>query len=137
MRRLVCKSNGISYPIQKGALAFYSPEGQKQTRQQIALYQTSAQILREGMLSLGYSLVGGIDAPYIWVKIPSRQTSWEFFQILLHRCHLLAMPGSGFGSQGEGFMRFSCFIQPAIAQEAVCRLQALSTEKSSLITGSI
>ncbi len=137
MRRLVCKSNGISYPIQKGALAFYTPEGQNQTRQQIALYQTSAQILREGLLSLGYSLVGGIDAPYIWVKIPPSQTSWEFFQILLHRCHLLAMPGCGFGSQGEGFMRFSCFIQPAIAQEAICRLQALSTEKPSLITGSI
>lgn len=136
-RRLVCKSNGVCYPIQKGALAFYSPEGQQQTRQQIALYQTSAQILREGLLSLGYSVVGGIDAPYIWLKTPSSQTSWGFFHILLHRCHLLAMPGCGFGSHGEGYIRFSCFVQPKVAQEAIRRLQALCIEKLSPITRDI
>jgi LL-diaminopimelate aminotransferase len=123
VRRVNAKSNGVAYPIQKGALAYYSQDGQRETRAQIATYQSSAKILREGLQKLGHTIYGGEDAPYIWWQTPSSQTSWQFFDQLIEHSQLLAIPGSGFGKQGEGYMRLSCFIKPSIAEEVIQRLR--------------
>ncbi len=118
-RRVQAKTNGVAYPIQRGAAAFFTPEGQKETRAQIEIYKSAARVLRS---DLGLEFFGGIDAPYIWLKIPDPFTAWEFFDFLLHECQLIAIPGEGFGQAGSGYMRFSCFNTVENAAEATKRI---------------
>ena len=125
-RRQATKFNGVAYPIQKGAEAVYSKEGQQETRAQIALYLNEAKRLKEGLAGLGYTCYGGIDAPYIWVKTPEKMTSWEFFDVLLKSCHLICIPGKGFGAHGEGYVRFSAFTTPDKTTLALERLHQTS-----------
>jgi LL-diaminopimelate aminotransferase len=125
MKRQSIKFNGVSYPIQKGAEAYYSAEGQKETREQIKTYLQQAKALRDGLQNIGHRCFGGLDSPYIWWKTPSGISSWEFFDVLLNRGHLIAIPGSGFGKHGEGYIRLSAFITPSTAQEALTRIKQL------------
>jgi LL-diaminopimelate aminotransferase len=123
-KRQSIKSNGIPYIIQKGAEAALSPQGLIETQFQIEHYLTQAKILREGLKKFGFSYVGGIDAPYIWWKVPDGKTSWEFFDTLLEKCHLISIPGCGFGTYGEGFIRLSAFTSHAeLALERLCTLK--------------
>jgi LL-diaminopimelate aminotransferase len=124
-RRQATKFNGIAYPIQKGAEAVYSKEGQLQTRAQIALYMEQASRLRAGLSELNYTCYGGVDSPYLWVKTPDTMTSWEFFDLLLERCHIICIPGSGFGQNGQGYVRFSAFTTEEKTTLALKSLQLL------------
>ena len=124
-KRQSIKFNGVCYPVQRGAEAVYSAEGQKQTRAQIALYQEQAKRLKEGLMGLGHTCAGGIDSPYIWWKTPRGLSSWEFFDLLLHECHLISIPGSGFGSCGEGYVRLSAFCKPETAALGLERLRRI------------
>jgi len=124
-RRQATKTNGISYPIQRGAAAVFSPLGQKETQAQVASYLKQAKALREGLLAQGFTCFGGIDSPYIWWKVPDQMTSWEFFDKLLNECHLISIPGSGFGKSGEGFVRLSAFTTPDQTTLALSRICAL------------
>src|SRR5581483_2457575 len=121
-RRQATKFNGVAYPIQKGAEAVYSKEGQQETRAQINLYLAQAKRLKDGLSQLGYLCYGGVDSPYIWVKTPENMTSWGFFDLLLNRSHLICIPGRGFGAHGEGFVRFSAFTTPHKTNLALERL---------------
>ncbi len=112
-KRQSIKSNGVSYIIQRGAEAALSSRGLQETQKQIRHYLSQGKILREGLQKRGFDCVGGIDAPYIWWKVPHGQTSWQFFDTLLQQCHLISIPGSGFGSHGEGFVRLSAFTSQA------------------------
>ena len=122
-RRQAIKFNGVSYPIQRGAEASLSPEGQKQTRRQIEHYLSMAKKLREGLKRLGYQCCGGVDSPYIWWKTPEGMSSWQFFDHLLKECHLIAMPGVGFGSEGEGYIRLSAFATTRSIEATLERLE--------------
>ncbi len=124
-RRQSTKFNGVAYPIQKGAEAVYSQEGKRQIAEQIGIYLKQARLLREGLLEMGHFCDGGIDAPYIWWKIPQGFSSWQFFDYLLEKCHLISIPGKGFGPSGEGYVRLSAFTTPAIASEALKRIKTL------------
>lgn len=129
-KRQSIKSNGVPYIIQKGAEAALSSQGLLETEAQIRHYQSQAKILREGLDKLHFSCVGGIDAPYIWWKVPTGKTSWEFFDTLLNQCHLISIPGCGFGSYGEGFIRLSAFTSNAhLALERIT--SSLSLTKTS------
>ncbi len=122
-RRQAAKFNGVAFPIQKGALAVYSPQGQKETRAQIESYLQEASKLKKGLQALGHTCFGGVDSPYIWWKTPKGMSSWEFFDHLLQMCHLICIPGSGFGKSGEGYVRLSSFILPETTNLALTRLQ--------------
>ena len=111
-RRVETKSNGVSYPIQKGAAALYTEAGQKEIRALVRPVNERAKVLREGLKQLGYTVYGGIDAPYIWCKTPPKVTSWEFFDFLLEHVHIVTVPGLGFGQEGDGYIRFSAFAEP-------------------------
>ncbi len=124
-RRQATKSNGVAYPIQRGAEATFSKEGQFQVKAQVASYLEQATYLFDGLQKLGHLCYGGIDAPYIWWKTPKDLSSWDFFDRLLEQCHLIAVPGQGFGSYGEGYVRLSAFTTPNQAEEALCRIQQL------------
>lgn len=125
LKRQTTKSNGIAYPIQRGAEAYFSPQGQKEAKAQVASYLEAARILREGLEQKGFTWFGGVDSPYIWWKTPNDISSWQFFNQLLEKCHLVSIPGKGFGDNGEGYVRLSAFNTPENAQLAASRLCAL------------
>ncbi len=108
-RRQSTKFNGVSYIVQRGAEAVYSPEGQEQIKNLVQFYLENARIIRQQLTSVGISVYGGINAPYVWVKTTNELSSWDFFDRLLHDCHVVCTPGSGFGAAGEGYIRISAF----------------------------
>lgn len=126
-KRQNIKFNGVPYPVQKAAEAFFSPAAQQETKDQIHTYLRSGKILREGLLSCGYTIYGGEHSPYIWIKTPGHMPSWDFFDILLEKCQIIGIPGKGFGKSGEGYLRFSTFAQEETAQEAIKRIQKLES----------
>lgn len=113
------KSNGVSWLVQTAARAALSPEGLAETNAQVQIYQTSSKFLVDNLRTLGFDVVGGIDSPYIWWKVPNGISSWEFFDLLLNQCQIISIPGIGFGKYGEGYLRLSGFIDPLIAAKAI------------------
>ncbi len=123
LRRQTTKFNGASYMVQRGAAAVYSPAGQAQTAAQIDHYMENARLMREGLTRAGFTVHGGVHAPYLWLETPAGTRSWDFFDELLRRCHVVGTPGSGFGPAGEGFFRLSAFNGRAAVEEAIARIQ--------------
>ena len=121
-RRHGTKFNGAPYIIQRAGEAVYSPEGKKQTKEQIAYYMNNAKIIREGLTNAGYTVFGGVNAPYIWLKTPDNMTSWEFFDYLLENLNIVGTPGSGFGPSGEGYFRLTAFGSLENTKEAMERI---------------
>lgn len=124
-RRQCTKFNGASYVSQRAAEALYSEAGQKQVRETIAYYMKNAALLREGLLEAGIESVGGVNAPYIWLRTPGSMASWEFFKLLLNRCQVVGTPGVGFGPSGEGCFRLTAFGSAENTLEAVERIKRL------------
>jgi len=125
LRRHTTKFNGVSYPVQKAAAAAFSDQGQKEVKEVIAYYLENARIMRESLSSLGYEVYGGINAPYIWLKTKDNMKSWDFFDKLLSVANVVGTPGSGFGSGGEGYFRFSSFADRPQVIEAMDRIKRL------------
>ncbi|MDD5994637.1 MAG: LL-diaminopimelate aminotransferase [Clostridiales bacterium] len=124
-RRHGTKFNGAPYIIQRAGEAVYSPEGKKQTGEQIAYYMNNAKIIREGLTAAGYTVFGGVNAPYIWLKTPDNMTSWDFFDYLLENLNIVGTPGSGFGPSGEGYFRLTAFGSLENTKEAMDRIAKL------------
>jgi LL-diaminopimelate aminotransferase len=124
-RRQCTKFNGVSYIVQRGAEAVYSPEGQAQVKALIAFYMENAAIIRQELTAAGIQVYGGEQAPYVWLKTPEGLDSWGFFDQLLQRAHVVGTPGSGFGAAGEGYFRLSAFNSRANVEEAMRRVRAL------------
>jgi LL-diaminopimelate aminotransferase len=124
-RRWSTKSNGVSYPVQRGAEALYSQEGRKQVGLLIDHYMGNAKLLRDAAADAGMSIFGGVNAPYIWVKTPGKLTSWEMFDRMLRELNVVITPGVGFGRQGEGHFRISAFNSRENAEEVARRLRNL------------
>ncbi len=122
-RRHTTKFNGASYVVQRGAAAAYSPAGLAQTRAQIAFYMENARLLREGLSTAGFTMFGGVHAPYLWLRTQGGATSWEFFDRLLSEAQIVGTPGSGFGPGGEGYFRLSAFNSRANIEEAIGRIR--------------
>lgn len=121
-RRQSTKFNGASYVVQKGAAAAYTDEGRAQMKGLIDFYMNNARLLREGLEKAGIKVFGGVNAPYVWLKTPNNLSSWDFFDLLLSKAHLVGTPGSGFGAAGEGYFRLSAFNSLANVQEALTRI---------------
>lgn len=122
-RRHGTKFNGAPYIIQRAGEAVYSDEGKQQTKEQIAYYMNNAKLIREGLTSAGYTVFGGVNAPYIWLKTPDNMTSWDFFDYLLENLNIVGTPGSGFGPSGEGYFRLTAFGSLENTKEAMERLK--------------
>ncbi len=121
-RRQSTKFNGVSYVVQKGAEAVYSPEGQKQVKGLIDFYMENAKIMKNKLQNSGYKVYGGDNAPYIWIKVPDQMTSWDFFDFLLQKVSVVGTPGSGFGLAGEGYFRLSAFNSRSNVLDAMERI---------------
>lgn len=125
VRNRTTKTNGVSYIIQKGGAAVFTPEGQREIHQNIQLYKQNAKMLMQTLDALNVWYCGGKNAPYIWMKCPDGLGSWDFFDLLLNRIQVIGTPGEGFGACCEGYFRFSTFGSPEDTQEAAKRLYEL------------
>ena len=124
-RRHGTKYNGAPYIIQRAGEAVYSPEGKAQLKEQVAYYMKNAKVIYDGLKGAGYTVSGGVNAPYIWLKTPGNMTSWEFFDHLLADANVVGTPGSGFGPSGEGYFRLTAFGTYENTVEAVERIKKL------------
>jgi LL-diaminopimelate aminotransferase len=125
-RRQCTKFNGVSYITQAGAAAVYTEEGKKQIKKIISIYMNNARLIRETLSKIGYKIYGGVNAPYLWLKTPAGVSSWEFFDLLLKKAHVVCTPGAGFGAAGEGYVRLTAFGQPEGVKEALERIKLCS-----------
>jgi LL-diaminopimelate aminotransferase len=121
-RRHTTKFNGVSYPVQKAAAAIFTPEGQAQIKAQTDFYLANAALIRTAMTTLGFGVVGGDNAPYVWIN--TGRDSWEFFDLLLNQAGVVCTPGAGFGTCGEGHVRISAFNSRANVERALERIAA-------------
>ena len=122
-RRQCTKFNGASYITQRGAAAIYTPEGRAQVLETIGYYKENAAMMRSGLEAAGFTVYGGVDAPYIWLKTPDGMGSWEFFDRLLHEVNVVGTPGVGFGPSGEGYFRLTAFGRHEATAEAMERIR--------------
>ncbi|MDE5813684.1 MAG: LL-diaminopimelate aminotransferase, partial [Muribaculaceae bacterium] len=121
-RRQCTKFNGASYISQRAAEAVYSPEGRRQIMETVEYYMENARMMRDALSSAGYETAGGVDSPYIWLKTPDGMTSWDFFDHLLKAHGIVGTPGSGFGAEGEGYLRLTAFNTHEATREALARI---------------
>ena len=121
-RRQSTKFNGTSYISQRAAEATYTPEGREQTRKTIDYYMGNAEIMHQALNKLGFTVYGGKNAPYLWVKTPIGMDSWKFFEQLLYGAGIVCTPGVGFGPSGEGYIRFTAFGNREDVEEAMKRI---------------
>lgn len=122
-RRTCTKFNGVSYVVQRAAEATYSAEGKRQIGENIKYYLENAKIIKEGLEEAGYAVYGGVNSPYVWLKVPKNMTSWEFFDKLLQEVGIVGTPGSGFGEYGEGYFRLTAFGTKENTIEAIERIK--------------
>lgn len=124
-RRTTTKFNGASYISQRGAEAVYTEEAHRQIRENIAYYQENAKIIKDGLTEAGFTVYGGVNSPYIWLKVPEGMKSWEFFDMLLEKANVVGTPGSGFGPSGEGYFRLTAFGTKENTIEAIERIKKI------------
>ena len=122
-RRQATKFNEVPYVIQRAAAAVFSKAGQEQTAAQVAYYMENARRIREGLTAARFEVFGGEHAPYIWMRTPEGLSSWDFFDELLKKTHVVGTPGSGFGPSGEGYFRLSAFNSTENVDEAISRVR--------------
>ena len=122
-RRQTTKFNGVPYIIQRGAQAVYTPAGQQQIKEIVRYYMDNAKIIRDGLQSVGLTVFGGVNAPYIWLKTPANMDSWAFFDKLLTEVNIVGTPGSGFGPSGAGYFRLTAFGNRENTEEAIERIK--------------
>lgn len=122
-RRTCTKFNGVSYIVQRAAEATYSRDGKKQIKENIKYYLENAKIIKQGLEEVGFTCYGGVNSPYIWLKVPEGMTSWGFFDELLEKANVVGTPGSGFGPHGEGYFRLTSFNTKENTIEAVRRIK--------------
>jgi len=122
-RRQGSKFNGVSYPVQRAAEAVFTPEGQKQIRENIAIYRKNAEIMMSALSELGIAFTGGVNSPYVWFDCG--MDSWDFFDKFLREANVVGTPGVGFGANGAGKFRLTAFNTEANTREAMARLKSL------------
>ncbi len=122
-RRHGTKYNGAPYIVQRAGEAVYSAEGKAELKEQVAYYMKNAKTIKDGLASAGYTVFGGVNAPYIWLKTPDNMSSWDFFDYLLENVNVVGTPGSGFGPSGEGYFRLTAFGSYENTVEALERIK--------------
>jgi len=127
-RRQSTKFNGVSYIVSRGAAAVFSDEGEKEIRENITYYRENTKMMTEAFSSLGFTYYGGKNSPYVWLSCPFGMKSWEFFDFLLEKCNVIATPGEGFGSCGDGYIRLSGFGTHEKTREAMERIKRVCSD---------
>lgn len=127
-RRTCTKFNGVSYIVQRGAEATFSKRGKEEIKENINYYMENAKIIKQGLEEAGFKVCGGVNSPYVWLKVPKNISSWEFFDKLLEEVNIVGTPGSGFGPSGEGYFRLTAFGTRENTIEAMKRIKKWNNE---------
>lgn len=122
LRRQTTKFNGVPYIVQRGAAAVFTPQGQREAAESINYYMGNAGIIADGLRRMGIPFTGGENSPYIWLACPDGMSSWEYFDYLLTEKNVVGTPGAGFGKNGEGFFRLTCFGEREATKKAMERI---------------
>ena len=128
-RRQNTKFNGVPYIVQRACEAALSPQGLKETSEQVDIYLSNAHTIAAGLDKLGIRYTGGKNSPYIWLECPGGLSSWEFFDLLLEEAQVVGTPGVGFGPAGEGYFRLSAFGRTEACKEAMERIERVLKAK--------
>ncbi len=121
LRRQTTKFNGVPYIVQRGAAAVFTEQGQREIAQALDTYRRNASVMTAAMDSLGVTYTGGKNSPYVWLRCPGSMASWDFFDFLLHKAHVVGTPGAGFGANGEEYFRLTAFGEEKRTREAMER----------------
>ena len=125
LRRQTTKFNGVPYIVQKAASGIFTEEGRAKTKEISNYYMENAKIIASTLDKLDIKYIGGVNSPYIWLQCPNNMNSWDFFDMLLEKANIVGTPGVGFGKNGEGCFRFSCFGERQNVLEAADRLSKI------------
>lgn len=128
-RRTCTKFNGVSYIVQRAAESIYTKEGKEQIKENIKYYLENAKIIKQGLEEARFKCYGGVNSPYVWLKVPKGLTSWEFFDELLENANVVGTPGSGFGKSGEGYFRLTAFNTKEKTIKAIKRIKNMADKK--------
>ena len=122
-KRTINRFNGADYIVQKGAIATFSKEAKKELKDNIRYYQKNADYIKRELTSLGLEVIGGNDAPYLWVSFSKKKTSWEIFKTFLNELEVVVVPGEIFGSEGKHYCRVSALGTKENTVEAIERIK--------------
>lgn len=122
---LKVKSNmdsGMFFPLQAGAVRALALSG-NWFRVQNELYKKRKLKILELAALLNCEPSEGQSGMFVWTRVPKGKSSSEFVDELLHKHDIFAAPGFIFGSQGEGYVRFSLCATEEIIQKAINRIK--------------
>ena len=113
---------GMFYPAQAGAVAALTGPQDIVARNR-AGYQARRDALCGGLRRIGWDVPDAQGTMFVWAKIPERYPSSVDFVIeLMEKTGVICVPGSAFGAQGEGYVRFALVVPPERMEEAVRRI---------------
>lgn len=113
---------GMYRPIQLAAVAALNGP-QELVERNRAGYQARRDALCGGLRKVGWNVPDSQATMFVWAKIPDGfSSSVEFVLQLLERSGVLCVPGSSFGENGEGYVRFALTVPVNRMEEAVARI---------------
>jgi LL-diaminopimelate aminotransferase len=121
---LKVKSNmdsGMFYGIQKGAIAALKL-GKEWFESQNEMYTKRRNLIFQLAEKLGCTYNTTSVGLFVWAKLPSGISSEQFIDDLLYEKHLFLTPGTIFGTNGEGYIRFSLCVKEEKIREAIKRI---------------
>ncbi|WGH74990.1 aminotransferase class I/II-fold pyridoxal phosphate-dependent enzyme [Tenacibaculum tangerinum] len=113
--------SGMFYGIQKGAARALELDKNWFT-QLNNTYKKRQELIFKLAEKLGCSYDKHTSGMFVWCKLPDGKTSEEMIDDLLYNKHIFAAPGTIFGSQGEGYIRFSLCVPEEKINEAISRI---------------
>lgn len=120
--------SGIFNALQEAAIA--ALEGpQDCVEENVEVYARRRDLIVDGLNSAGWLLERPKGSIYIWAPVPEGDTSVSFSEFLLERAGVVVAPGSGYGPNGEGFVRFSLTLPDDRLEEGVSRIAKALKER--------
>ncbi|MBN2586781.1 MAG: aminotransferase class I/II-fold pyridoxal phosphate-dependent enzyme [Candidatus Fermentibacteraceae bacterium] len=87
------------------------------------IYARRREVLVEGLRKLDWDVCDSPGTFYVWVKLPRETQSMTFAKKLITHTGIIVTPGSGFGTFGEGYVRFALTIPEDSIHQAIGRLE--------------
>ncbi len=125
---------GLFTPIQVAAIKALD-EGDKYVDEIRDMYQSRRDVLIEGLNKAGWKVESPKATMFIWAKIPSTHKhlgSLEFSKQLLSEAQVAVSPGIGFGTYGEGYVRFSLIENEHRSRQAIRNIKKFLSNTSNI-----
>ena len=110
---------GIFPAIQLAAVAALTGP-QDMVKEQCAEYESRNKALCGGLRNIGWNVPDSQGSMFVWAKIPEGfEGSEQFVLELMEKSGVIVVPGTAFGSLGEGYVRFALVYPVEVIEEAV------------------